>query len=61
MLGVFGVNDNKDVDVKCLQTMICILCNNSPILMCNLKTQARKQRNITNRIITLKTHVMKIV
>jgi hypothetical protein len=51
---------NKDVDVKCPQTMRCILCYNSPILFCNPKTQARKGLiiyNKTNGIITLKKHV----
>jgi hypothetical protein len=54
------VNDNKDVDVKCPQTMRCILCYNSPILFCNPKTQARKGLiiyNTTNGITTLKKHV----
>ncbi len=54
------VNDNKDVDVKCQQTMRCILCYNSPILFCNLKTQVRKSLiiyNTTNGITTLKKHV----
>jgi len=53
----FGVNHNKNVEVKCLQTLSCILCYNSPILFCNPKTQARKGLiiyNITNGITTLK-------
>jgi len=56
----FGVNDNKNVDVKCLQTLRCIFCYNSPILFCNPKTQARKGLiiyNTTNGITTLKKHV----
>ncbi len=56
----FCVNDNKDVDVKCPQTMRCILCYNSSILFCNLKTQARKNLiiyNTTNGITTLKKQV----
>jgi hypothetical protein len=56
----FCVNDNKNVDLKCLQTLRCILCYNSPILFCNLKTQARKGLiiyNTTNEITTLKKHV----
>ncbi len=54
------VNDNKDVDVKCPQTMRCIFCYNSPILFCNPKTQAKKGLiiyNTTNGITTLKKHV----
>jgi hypothetical protein len=56
----FGVNDNKDVNVKCPQTMRCILCYSSPILFCNFKTQARKHlilNDITNGITSLKKHV----
>ncbi len=54
------MNDNKDVNVKCQQTMRCIFCYNNPILFCNPKTQARKSRiiyNTTNGITTLKKHV----
>jgi hypothetical protein len=54
------VNDNKHVDVKCLQTLRCILCYNTPILFCNPKTQARKGLiiyNTTNGVTTLKKHV----
>jgi hypothetical protein len=57
---VFCVNDNKDVDVKCPQTMRCILCYNSFVLFCNLKTQAKNGLiiyNTTNGITTLKKHV----
>jgi hypothetical protein len=36
------VNDNKDVDVKCFQTMKYIFCYNSPPLVCNPKTQERE-------------------
>jgi len=56
----FCVNDNKDVNVKCPQTMRCILCYSSPILFCNFKTQARKHLilyDITNGITSLKKHV----
>jgi hypothetical protein len=38
MLGFFCVNDNKDVDMKCPQTMRCIICYDNPILFCDLKT-----------------------
>jgi len=38
MLVVFCVNDNKDVDLKCPQTMKCIFCYSIPILFCNPKT-----------------------
>jgi len=54
------VNDNKDVDVKCSQTIRCILCYNSPVLFCNPKTQARKDLiiyNTTNGITKLKKKV----
>ncbi len=57
---VFLVNHKKNADVKCPQTMRCILCYNSPILFCNLKTQARKNLiiyNTTNGITTLKKQV----
>ncbi len=50
----FFVNDNKNVDVKCLQTLRCIFCYNSPILFCNPKIQTRKGLiiyNTTNGII----------
>ncbi len=60
MLGFFCVNHNKNVDVKCLQTLSCFLCYNSPILFCNPKIQARKGLiiyNTTNGITTLKKHV----
>jgi hypothetical protein len=46
--------------MKSLQTMKCILCCNNPILVYNLKIQARKGLtlyNTTNGIITLKKHV----
>jgi hypothetical protein len=42
MLGFFCVNDNKNVDVKCLQTMTCIICSNNPIFFGNIKTQVGK-------------------
>jgi len=54
------VNHNKNVDVKCLQTLSCILCYNSSILFCNPKTQVRKGLiiyNTTNGITTLKKHM----
>jgi len=54
------VNDKKDVDVKCPQTMRCILCYSSLVLFCNLKTEAKKGLIIystTNGIVTLKKHV----
>jgi hypothetical protein len=53
----FCVNDKKDVDVKCPQTMRCIFCYSSLVLFCNLKTQAKKGliiHSTTNEIITLK-------
>lgn len=37
-VGFFCVNDNKDVDMKCTQTMRCIICYGNPSLSCNLKT-----------------------
>jgi hypothetical protein len=36
------VYDNKDVDMKCPQTMRCIICYGNPILFCNPKTYTRK-------------------
>ncbi len=54
---LFLVNDSKDVDVKCLQIMKCILCYINPILFSNSKTQAKKGLilyNIINGITTLK-------
>ncbi len=54
------VNDNKDVNVKCPQTIKCIFHYSSPILFCNFKTQARKHlilNDITNGITSLKKHV----
>jgi hypothetical protein len=57
---MLGVNDNKDVDVKCPQTMRCIFCYNSFVLFYNLKTQAKKGLiiyNTINGITTLKKHV----
>ncbi len=60
MLGFFFMNDNKDVDVKCPQTMKCIFCYNSLVLFCNLETQAKKGLiiyNKTNGITTMKKHV----
>jgi hypothetical protein len=56
-VGFLGVNDNKDVDVKCPQTMRCILCYSNLVLFCNLKIQTRKGLiiyNTTNGIMTLK-------
>jgi hypothetical protein len=57
----FCVNDNKDVDVKCLQTMICIIWYNNLILFGNAKTQEKIftiiTYNTTNGISTLKKHV----
>jgi hypothetical protein len=57
MLGFFGVNNNKDVNVKCSKTMRCIFYYSSLTLFYNLKTQARKGLIIfktTNGITTLK-------
>jgi hypothetical protein len=54
------VNDNKNVDVKCHQTMKCLFCYNILISFYNLEIQARKCviiYNTTNRIITSKEHV----
>jgi len=57
----FCVNDNKDVDVKCLQTMTCIIWYNNPILLGNAKTQEKIftiiTYNTTNGITTLKKHM----
>ncbi len=59
-VGFFSfVNDNKNVDVKCLQTMKYIFCYNSPLLVCNPKTRERENfvmYNKTNGIATLKKH-----
>jgi hypothetical protein len=38
----YYVNDNKEVDVKFLQIMKYILCYINPMLVSNMKTQARK-------------------
>jgi hypothetical protein len=60
MLGFFCVNDNEDVDMKCPQTMKCITCYNSQVLIHNLKIQTRKHLiiyNTINGITTLKKHV----
>jgi hypothetical protein len=54
------VNDSKDVNVKCLQIMKCILCYISPISFSNSKTQAKKGLilcNTTNGTTTLKKYV----
>jgi len=56
----FHVNDKKDVDVKCPQSMKCILCYSNLVLFFNFKTQAKKGliiHNTTNGIITLKNQV----
>jgi hypothetical protein len=60
MLEFFCVNDNEDVDVKCPQTMRCITCYNSQVLVYNFKIQERKHLiiyNTTNGITTLKKHM----
>jgi hypothetical protein len=36
-VGVFDVNDNKDVNVSYAQIIQCIICQNSPILIVNPK------------------------
>jgi hypothetical protein len=55
-VGLFSfVNDNKDVDVKCLQTMKYTFCYNSLLLVCNPKIQKKKSfflYNTTNGITT---------
>jgi len=58
-VGLFYVNDNKNVDMKCPQTMKCILCYNNIIFICNLQTQARKNLILSNTIngITTLKHV----
>jgi hypothetical protein len=38
---VFGVNDNKDVDVSCAQTTYCILFYSSLVLVPNPKDEAK--------------------
>jgi hypothetical protein len=56
----FHVNDKKDVDVKCPQSMRCIICYSNLFLFLNFKTQAKKGliiHNTTNGIIILKNHV----
>jgi hypothetical protein len=53
----YCVNDNKKVDVKFLQIMKYILCYINPMLVSNIKTQAKKNLilyNTTNGIIALK-------
>jgi len=57
----YCLNNNKEVDVKFPQTMKCILCYTSLVLVSNLKTQARKGLilyNISNGITTLRKHVL---
>jgi hypothetical protein len=56
----YCVNDNKEVNVRTLQIMHCIVCHKNPILNVNLKIQARKRLityNTTNDIATLRKHV----
>jgi hypothetical protein len=59
-VGFFSfVIDNKNVDVKYLQTMKYIFCYNSSLLVCNPKIQEREKivlYNKTNGISTLKKH-----
>ncbi len=38
----YCVNANKEVDVKFLEITKCIFCYTSPVLVSNIKTQARK-------------------
>ncbi len=49
-VGVFGVNDNKDVDVSCAQTMQCILCYNSLVLVLNPKAKAKDTLIFENKL-----------
>jgi hypothetical protein len=63
-VGFFFLNHKKNVDVKCPQTMRCIICYNSLVWFCNLKTQAKKNLIIyytTNEIITLKKMCMQTI
>ncbi len=57
-VGFFCMNDNKTVDLKCLQTMKCFqVCYNILILFCNPKIWTRKGPilyNTTNGIKKLK-------
>jgi hypothetical protein len=42
-VGFFCVNDIKNVDLKCLQTMKCFqVCYNILVLFCNLKFEQGK-------------------
>jgi hypothetical protein len=60
-VGFYCENDNKNVDLKCLQTMKCFqVCYNILVLFCNHKIRTRKGPilyNTTNGITTLKKHV----
>jgi hypothetical protein len=61
-VGFFFVNDHKNVDLKCLQTMKCFqVCYNILVLFCKFpKTQTRKGPilyNTTNGVTTLKKHM----
>ncbi len=57
----FCLNNNKEVDTKFFQTMKCIFCYISLLLVSNLKTQARKGLilyKISNGITTSRKHVL---
>jgi len=60
MLGPFCVNDNKDVDISCAQTMTFIICYNIIVFVLNPKTKARKGiilYNKLNKTTATKKHV----
>jgi hypothetical protein len=50
MLGPFCVNDNKDVDISCAQTMTFIICYDSIVFVLNPKTKARKGLILYNKL-----------
>ncbi len=57
----YCVIDNKKVDVKFPQTMRCIICYTSLMLVSNLKTPTRKGfilYNTSNGITTLRNNVV---
>jgi hypothetical protein len=59
-LDPFCVNDNKDVDLSCAQTLTFIICYDSIVFVLNPKTKAKKRLiiyNKLNRMIATKKHV----
>lgn len=49
-VGVFGVNDNKNVDVSCAQATCCILCYNSLVSVPNPKDKAKNTLIFQNKL-----------